>query len=1343
MKLNLNGVWDFYPDGDMDKTSIVVPTWWDSLKSTTGYPSAWETGLHHGVYERHFDLRENDFDEDVFVHIGALATLGKVFVNGVSVGPQSTKGYLMTLLPYDLNINDQVHAGRNEMRIEVWSIKQLPDDALAPEAGPDRLLFPFGVENIVGRVGIGGDVYIESRPKLRIDDIQIIPDLKKNADHGDDELKLLVTVVNNTGHDRELDVKAKVSSWGSDSVALRLPQTRIQVGAYSSEVVSMKALWPDAHYWSRADPFLYVCRVSLECNGEQLHENEDRFGFREFYRVGDKYYCNGVKIRLRGDSLCLLNQGNRDLINEVGDAYGVILDDNHATDAMVVAWIDAYKHANANILRNHIRSVPSPVIYNHADEVGMLLEEETAFWNPGSVSNVSLDPPYYLNYSDESISYYCEWVARWVRSCRNHPSIVLWSTTNEAWNPNDALALIPPLEKTVLENDPTRMVINDGFNKPITNEDSRHYYGGYPSGMTSAEDIYNLYDIDSDLPLGAGEEFSVSTAGIPQYDDEGGIKDIYHGRLNGNPDTISRADFGREIGRVTRGIRTTRMMNWKPFCWSMFVYDNIEKNIKLDQTETHHGLNPKMLMRPQFDVTAQGDARWVEGDGFEYFANSFADVAAFDKGLDKEPRLGRAHDIYRPGSTSKRTILVYNDEEVDGVKLDLCWTVSAFNTQDADSIICAEGHHELQVGHGEFVEDSVEVQVPAASCYQGHKLLLTLKVFKQGKLKYDEANFLGWIGHPAPARLSSSHTRIDLGRVDWNSRSVKHCIHLRQDGGALSERWVADLADDAKGAISLERLEGNLRHEQEEFFTVNVAGLESGRQYTGEVVYRGLNGDSVTIEILFVAGSMPEGKESLNLAAGAKVSVSSASTRPGWTTAKLVDGNFKSEYDCFGYSSRHDKTDHQEWVQLEFHVPVSLAQVVLVPRGENPGGTVAEAFHGDGNGVGGVQEFAAGHKALDPNIGEGFPKDFTIEVSRDGSHWHTVVERHDYPVPVNGKARAFDFEKVDGVRFLKLDVTSLHPNEHENGEFALQLAQLAAYGSAYMPTVPGAPMEVSVCVQGHDVEVGWSSAFDGRSALTGTSLTLRNSSGEIIPVEVAGSSSKTTISNVPDGMWSLSVRSRNALGIGEPSELLHFNVGKVPRTCCADVEPPSPEVELLSETESVKISWREGASDVHGVGCKGVNIHLVPQSSLLDKRVAWSAPEAGSFIFANVRKGTYRAVIEQEFGDDEISLSSFPSASVLVACAPEKPNKPSVTSDGDTATINWQPPVDGGAAIVSFVLTLRNLTENTSKVSKVSGDWSSTKISGLAPGNYTVSVIAVNSIGMSPESSPSLPCLIK
>ena len=311
MRLNLNGVWDFYPNGGDERFDIVVPTWWDSLSRTTGYPEEWEKGLRHGVYVKTVDLPENVTDEDVFLHVGALATLGKVFVNGKSVGPTTTKGYLMTLLPYDLDINDVVKPGANEIRIEVWSVKALPEDALATEGGPDRLLFPFGVEHrrpCRHRRRRGNRHQAEAQDRRSADHAG--PEEERRPEH--DELAVNVTIVNHAEADADLLLGAAVhqAKGVTSTAALDFGKTSVHAPAGKETVVRLAKGWPTAHYWSRTDPFLYTVDAAIAdaASGETVNEASDRFGFRQFWREGDKYIFNGVKIRLRGDSLCLLNQ---------------------------------------------------------------------------------------------------------------------------------------------------------------------------------------------------------------------------------------------------------------------------------------------------------------------------------------------------------------------------------------------------------------------------------------------------------------------------------------------------------------------------------------------------------------------------------------------------------------------------------------------------------------------------------------------------------------------------------------------------------------------------------------------------------------------------------------------------------------------------------------------------------------------------------------------------------------------------------------------------------------------------------------------------------------------------
>ena len=1345
VKLNLNGIWDFHPNDADRGYPVMVPTWWDSLPETTGYPDSWSRDLHHGVYLKEFFLGALDPNEDMILHLDALATLGKVSINAIPVGPSSTKGYLMTLLPYDLDVTRAVHAGRNQIRIEIWSVKSLPADALTSAEGPDRLLFPFGTENLVGRLGLGGDVWLNSRPKIRIEDLQIISDLGGDADPSNDRLELNATLINTSERPCDLRFRAKVRpgkpSMRRGRTVFAFNPVSCSLSPRSSKVVHLQTAWPDAHYWSRADPFLYVMQALLDVGGHVVDHSQERFGFRQFQRQGDRYLLNGIPIRLRGDSLCLLNQGSRDLINEVGDAYGLILDDNQSGQDMTKAWVDAYRHANFNILRNHIRSVPSQALADHADETGMLLEEETAFWNPGSPANVQLNPPFHMSYGPEAIGHYVEWTQRWVRAYRNHPSIVLWSTTNEAWNPRDGDLLIPALQAAVHEQDGTRPVVNDGFNAPITDEDSRHYYGGYPSGMTSAPDIYALYDIDSPLPLAAGEEFSVSTAGIPRYDGQGRIADIYHGRLNGDPDTISRADFGREVGRVTRGIRTTRVVDWKPFCISAFIYDNIEACLEPDRRRIRRGLNPKRLVRPQFDPWRGKDEPWQEGPAFGYIAASFADVAAYDKEFDREPRLGRPRRIYPYAMTSRRTIIVHNDEERRGTDLELVWQVAWQRGPGGRRIVAERGHRRVQVPYASWRTVPATITVPRDQASRGARLLLVLCVRKQGRQVFREENFLGWIEHAAPPRLGTARPRIDLGRVEWVSREVKHCIHLRQEGGAMSERWSAQVLEDAEGAFSLENMNGNLRHEQDIYYTVNPSGLEPGHRYRARVRFRGELQETTTVTVTFTAGRRPRRQARADLAAGARVQVSSQADLPGWTRAALVDGRLGAAYDRFGWSSSVGNRNHPEWVLLEMRQAATLSQVVLAPRGRDPSGGADQSSQRSGTDSFGVVEYAAGNRSTDPNQGQGFPLDFSISLSSDGRSWTRVCSRHNYPLPVDGRPQAFDFAPMSNIRFIRIEATRLRANPYQGGRYALQLSQIMAFSRHRLPAIPAAPKSIDALPHGHCLRLDWQHGpiRHQADAPRTAQVLLRDRKGRSMTFYLDRSQGRADLDGIPFGSWRMILQECNSTGIGEPADPLELHMGppEAGRTDPTLPRPGNPQVSIDLATMTVHLTIDQAPQEF-----SGCELTLKPADEHDPMPTVWLPADRQTHSFRQVPPGIYRVMAALTTEDGRVSLPSFQDDPLILGHTPGRPGKPRLTSSDKTMQASWSPPNDGGIPLQAYLVTVHEMGRGQSARLRLAAKQTTLALNDLEPGKYTVSVSAINAAGAGPESPASLPCLI-
>jgi alpha-L-rhamnosidase len=170
---------------------------------------------------------------------------------------------------------------------------------------------------------------------------------------------------------------------------------------------------------------------------------------------------------------------------------------------------------------------------------------------------------------------------------------------------------------------------------------------------------------------------------------------------------------------------------------------------------------------------------------------------------------------------------------------------------------------------------------------------------------------------------------------------------------------------------------------------------------------------------------MAETRET-NLALGRPCKVFSSHEGDGWSVSKLTDG----ETGALGWSSKaftayRDHSLYPEFVMVDLGTNCALRRVVLYPRGD---------------------EAAAG---------KGFPKDFTIQVCREGEPWRVVVEKRDCPAPPDGEAQSFELEGAEG-RYAKVEATRLR--EIEPGAHRFQLAEISVLGeAAASPALAGQP----------------------------------------------------------------------------------------------------------------------------------------------------------------------------------------------------------------------------------------------------------------------------------------------
>jgi hypothetical protein len=121
--------------------------------------------------------------------------------------------------------------------------------------------------------------------------------------------------------------------------------------------------------------------------------------------------------------------------------------------------------------------------------------------------------------------------------------------------------------------------------------------------------------------------------------------------------------------------------------------------------------------------------------------------------------------------------------------------------------------------------------------------------------------------------------------------------------------------------------------------------------------------------------------------------------------------------------------NHTEWVQLDLGSARSLDRVDLYPRGDGA------------------------------NAGEGFPVDFTIQASADGTTWTTVSTQTGYPKPAGGAVQTFPFATTTA-RYIKVTGTNLSTDPL--GHYHMQFAEIEGHGG---DLALGRPATVSSSVE--------------------------------------------------------------------------------------------------------------------------------------------------------------------------------------------------------------------------------------------------------------------------------------
>jgi hypothetical protein len=374
----LNGMWDFRCDTDEAWTQIRVPgcysilqegKWKKYLWDSFLYPKRWtEQGA---TYRRKLDaeLPKDLKDKTVTFYCGASCFHTYVSLNDNPVG-EFHDGFF----PFEFALNRYVRKADNTLTVRVAADKELT----------------FSGESSANR-GITEDCFLKIYPQVFTDPKGVV--IKTRVEKK--QLETEVEIVNAS--------KSKAKVFVRHFVTDRDGQT-VQVfdGGWTEVAAGDTALnkgvfgWDNPHLWSQYDPYLYHLHTVLySSDNKPFDKNTQRFGFREITVKSHHIYLNGEELFLRGHSG-----------HYTGDLQG--------TREYAEKWLKEMLARGINFKRMHIYP-RHRIYYEVADELGFLFESEAAY--------------HFRVPAEEEV-----WKAHLgnlARAQRNHPSVLLWSVSNE------------------------------------------------------------------------------------------------------------------------------------------------------------------------------------------------------------------------------------------------------------------------------------------------------------------------------------------------------------------------------------------------------------------------------------------------------------------------------------------------------------------------------------------------------------------------------------------------------------------------------------------------------------------------------------------------------------------------------------------------------------------------------------------------------------------------------------------------------------------------------------------------------------------------------------------------
>jgi len=374
--------WEFkctYGANSGNWTNIPVPSQWEAqgFGQVSYQHDHTNAAAELGLYRHSFRVPGKYSKRRVLLVFEGVMTDTHAEINGRPVGPDHQGSFYR----FKYDITSLVRFGaRNQLEV---TVRKRSTNASVNEAERQGDYWLFG--------GIFRPVYLEIVPEEFIDRVAI----DAGAD-GAFRMQLFTGGIARTAG----DLHAEVVVTDLKGKSLGKPVSSPVAGG----TATLNALFASPDTWTAETPNLYRAEVALKRGKHQLHQLEQRFGFRTVeVRDGDGIYVNGRRVVLKG--------ANRHSFWP--DSGRCLSRDIHLLD------IQLMKDMNFNAVRmSHYP--PDAEFLDLCDELGLYVLDELAGWQS--------------HYDTPTAT---RLVEQMVKRDVNHPSVLFWDNGNEGgWNTN-------------------------------------------------------------------------------------------------------------------------------------------------------------------------------------------------------------------------------------------------------------------------------------------------------------------------------------------------------------------------------------------------------------------------------------------------------------------------------------------------------------------------------------------------------------------------------------------------------------------------------------------------------------------------------------------------------------------------------------------------------------------------------------------------------------------------------------------------------------------------------------------------------------------------------------------